>query len=710
MNDVSVSVSSLPGVGKVRAQKLEKLGIRTTDDLLHYYPRAYENRGNVILLKDAEPEENAAFVLTVASEVSTARLRGNLTVSKFRAFDDSGSVEVVFFNAPFVREVFHIGKVFRFYGKLHPQKSRFQLTGPKYEPVTEGKPLPDFLPIYPQTDGINSKLISSLITSCFDRTATRYEDFLPENIRLIHELPSLFTALKQIHFPTSEKELSRAVARLGYDEMLLFALSVGTVREKRKDVVGHRLCAVPWEPLLSRLPFSLTDAQMRAVKEIEHDMVGEGGASLPPMSRILVGDVGCGKTVCAEFALYFATASGAQAALMAPTEILATQHYAEIRPLFSALGIRAELLLGSTTQKEKQRIYAGLADGNVSIVVGTHALLSDKVAFRDLALIVTDEQHRFGVAQRAVLKERVRDAHMLVMSATPIPRTLALALYGDLDVSRIDEMPHGRQKVDTFVVDESYRSRIIAFIRKNAEMGNQCYIVCPAIEKNDDEEEEGVVFTASSFRRQEKPPMKNATEYTEMLRAALPDIRIDCLHGKMKQKEKDAVMEKFVRGETSVLVSTTVIEVGVNVKNAALMIVEDADRFGLSQLHQLRGRVGRGSKKSYCILVSDAKSEKAKERLDIMKTTSDGYKIAERDLQMRGPGEFFSSNSDFNMRQSGGFSFPMASLCDDPTLFSKAFSDAKALLSADPALSLPEHEKLKAELGKLLSDNDSAIS
>ena len=398
---------------------------------------------------------------------------------------------------------------------------------------------------------------------------------------------------------------------------------------------------------------------------------------------------------------------------MAPTEILARQHYEDIKELFDRLGISSAILLGSTTQKEKKRIYSELSDGKIQVVIGTHALISENVEFSNLGLVITDEQHRFGVIQRATLKDKARAAHMLVMSATPIPRTLALTMYGDLDVSRITEMPRGRMRVDTFVVDEGYRTRLNLFITKQVENGGQCYIVCPAIEANEEESDAlqpGSLDSENLFL-QNYANIKNVSEYTDNLRQTLPNLRIECLHGKLKPKEKDEIMHRFSEGDVDVLVSTTVIEVGVNVPNASLMIIENADRFGLSQLHQLRGRVGRGTRKSYCVLVSDSTTEKAKSRLEIMRTTYDGFEIAEKDLIMRGPGDFFASlSSKDTMRQSGGFEFKLAKLCDNSELFEKAFETAKEIISSDPGLIKPEHEELRRAVSKQIMPITSTIS
>ena len=473
-----------------------------------------------------------------------------------------------------------------------------------------------------------------------------------------------------------------------FDEFFTFALGLALTREKSVRH-GAPVCdAADLAPLVNALPYSLTGAQKRAIEEIRGDMSRD-----VPMSRIVVGDVGCGKTVVAAAAMLFAVQSGRQAALMAPTEILARQHYEDLAPLFASLGIRTELLIGATTAAKKKKIKEALESADrekrIDVVIGTQALLSDGVNFYAPGLIVTDEQHRFGVAQRAVLSEKNAHAHMLVMSATPIPRSLALALYGDLSLSRIDEMPKGRQRVDTFVVDEAYRERLCAFIDKQCADGGQVYVVCPAVEERDAESDELLLSEIGEEAPLERVQMKAAVQHAEELRAALPHLNVEVVHGKMKSRDKERIMSAFAAGEIHVLVSTTVIEVGVNVPNACLMIVENAERFGLSQLHQLRGRVGRGARKSYCVLVSGAPlsgSSTAAKRLDAMKTTYDGFQIAEQDLALRGPGDFLSGNTDESIRQSGGVRFRLAALCDDTGLLSAATARAHELISRDPEL------------------------
>lgn len=698
---LDTKITDLNGVGKARGEKLQSMGINTVRDLIYYFPRSYENRGNVARLGEYNTESARSYILTVASSVNSAKLKKNLTVSRFRAFDETGSVEVVFFNSPFIKDVFVVGAEFRFYGKLTFNKNRrVTLVNPKYDPVVEGVPLEGLVPLYTLTDGISSKVLNKLIKSAIDDVLPLLEDPLPDVIRQKSSLASLGFAIKNAHFPIDETTLLTARRRLAFDEMFYFGLGIALSSSNKSVTRGASFSPCSLTPLTELLPYELTGAQKRAINEIYRDTVLKRIDGITPaMSRILVGDVGCGKTVCAAAAIYISYKSGYQSALMVPTEILAIQHYNDLSDLLGRLGVRVALLTGSLTPSKKRAIHESLANGEIDLVIGTHALISKNVNFANLGLIVTDEQHRFGVEQRGVLKNKTQSAHMLVMSATPIPRSLALALYGDLDISRIDEMPKGRNRVDTFVVDESYRTRINGFIEKQIALGGQCYVVCPSIEKDEESEEFYPTSLSSgelvSYNTLE---LKSAVEYTDELRKAFPKIKIECLHGRMKNSEKDAIMSSFASGETKILVSTTVIEVGVNVPNATLMIVENAERFGLSQLHQLRGRVGRGTKKSYCILVSDLKTEKAQERLNVMHTCYDGYEIAERDLMLRGPGDFFSSYSGDNIRQSGGFEFKFASGCDDKDLFDEAFAAAKTIASTDPTLTKTEHVSLRNEM------------
>lgn len=693
----------LPGVGEKRAEQLARLGLHTVSDLLFHFPRAYENRGDVVSLAGTQEPARAgarqAVILTVSTAPRRSRLKNRMTLLKFRAFDDSGTCEVAFFNQDYLADSFPIGAVFRFFGRVERTGRGFSLTNPAFEPYTEGSALPPLFPVYPLTEGLSNKLISGLIRQAMPAIA-RMEDPLPEDIREREGLCTLAFALRTVHCPPDFPSLHTAKTRLAFDEFFRFALGLG-MQGGGARVGGAPVCCVSEDTFAgfrALLPYQLTAAQERTIAEIRHDM-----ASGTAMNRMLVGDVGCGKTVCAAAAVYVAVRSGRQAAIMAPTGILAAQHAAELIPLFARIGIRGELLTGATTAARKRKIRAALADpdpaARLDFVIGTQALLSAGVDFAAPALVVTDEQHRFGVNQRAALSDKNRHAHLLCMSATPIPRSLALVLYGDLDVSRIDQMPPGRQRVDTFVVDESYRARLDAFIRKNVAAGGQVYIVCPAVEQAEGAEEAdeaGLIpltadFAAATPPAPTLPPLRAAVQYAAELAERLPDLCIGFVHGRMKQAEKDGIMQAFTAGEVQVLVSTTVIEVGVNVPNACLMIVENAERFGLSQLHQLRGRVGRGNRKSYCILVRAGGGDAARARLEVMRTTYDGFRIAEQDLAQRGPGDFLAPAAGGSIRQSGGFR--LAEGWNDAGLMDRAFGDARALLASDPTLG--EHPLLR---------------
>ena len=717
-------VEALPGVGAARKTAYRKLGIYTVEDLIYHFPRAYEHRGDIRMLAEAKDEPyrsgggRMSTILTVSSEPKVARVKGRMTLCKFRAFDDSGSCEITFFNQEYLRSTFTVGSVFRFYGRVEwAGKDHFTMTSPAYEPYVAGRPLPPLYAVYPLTEGLSNKMITGHVTQCLPVTAM-VEDPLPEDIRAVEGLCTLGYALRQIHAPESFQTLHTAKRRLAFDEFFRFALGLGTAGRSAR-VTGAPVCRVSdatMQDFLSALPYALTGAQARALSDLRRDL-----ASDVSMNRMIVGDVGCGKTVCAAAAMYIAVRAGRQAALMAPTGILATQHAADLLPLFERLGIRGALLTGHTTAAQKRKIYAALASTDpaerLDVIIGTQALLSEGVEFAAPGLVVTDEQHRFGVNQRATLSEKNQNAHLLVMSATPIPRTLALVMYGDLDVSRIDEMPPGRQRVDTFVVDESYRARLDAFIRKNVAAGGQVYVVCPAVEESS-EDGEGVdtsliplgadfggTQTAMAVIKGDRP-LKAAVQYAAELQERLPELTVAFVHGKMKSTEKDKVMKSFAEGDVQVLVSTTVIEVGVNVPNACLMLVENAERFGLSQLHQLRGRVGRGTRKSYCVLIREGGGETAKARLEVMRTTYDGYAIAEKDLAQRGPGDFLASSADGGIRQSGGFR--LAETWSDAELMNHAFAHAREMLTDDPELEgYPELrrtvEKMYARSGNILN-------
>ncbi len=708
MLKLSDSVRTIKGVGDARAAALAKLNINTVRDLLYDFPRAYENRGHIRALSEGTDGTKSAFLLTIGTIPKTVRLRGRMTLTKFKAFDDSGTVEVVYYNQEYVRQIFSPGDTVRFWGKLNYAKT-WTLSSPEYELVTENKPLPDFISTYSLSSGVNRKMLEGLISTALTASIP---DFLPEEIRLKYRFPTLSRALRAVHRPESHEELNAGIRRLIFDELFCMSVAIASNRHIDDRPTDAPCMPVDMTPFYEKLPYRLTGAQERSIREFGTDMTGNGAHGPAAMHRILIGDVGSGKTVCAMAAIYLAAKNGYQTALMAPTEILATQHFHDMQPFFASLGISVALLTGSTPAKEKrvlcQRILSSAVD--CQLVIGTHALLEDNVRFCNLGLTITDEQHRFGIRQRSALDEKSGHGHLLVMSATPIPRTLALALYGDLDISRLDEMPVGRIPIETFVVNESYRARLNGFIAKLVHEGGQVYIVCPAIETVDADAEGEVPLDMSLFSPSASP-LKDVISYAEQLRNnVFPDLTVGLLHGKMKSAEKEAIMNSFSVGDIDILVSTTVIEVGVNVPNACLMVIENADRFGLSQLHQLRGRVGRGKLKSYCILVSDSSADTARRRLSVMASTTNGFEIAERDLALRGPGDFFSGACDSELRQSGGIRLRLAKCCDDAELMNAAFSEASTLVEKDPHLSMSEHTALATELTYYFDTTENEVS
>ena len=660
MAELNTDVRYIKGIGEQRAKALGKLGIRTLQDLVSYFPRRYEDRTQTKSIAELEPGETAGVAAMVAAAPTVSRVRQGLDLVKLRAVDETGALDVTFFNQTWLRTSLHVGDTYIFYGKAEGTQRRRQMTNPIVEPEGRRESTGRIVPIYPLTAGVSQLILSRSIRQGLNACGGILPDVLPDSVRQGHQLCRIGYAYENIHFPENAEALDIARRRLAFEELFLFTIGLKRLRSRREVAQVTPCRDVDMSPFYESLPFTLTDAQRRCVTEALADM-----RSGSPMNRLCQGDVGSGKTMVAAACVYFMAQNGRQAALMAPTEILAQQHYAGLAPLMERLGIRCALLTGSTPARTKRSICAQLAGGEIQFAIGTHALISQGVEYQDLGLVVTDEQHRFGVAQRAALAAKGHSPHTLVMSATPIPRTLALILYGDLDVSIIDQLPPGRQPIDTFAVPGSYHQRLYAFIRKLVGEGRQAYIVCPMVAENDELPDERKAVTAYAKMLQDGP---------------LSDLRIAAVHGKMKPKEKDAVMTAFAGGEADVLVSTTVIEVGVDVPNAAVMVIENAERFGLSQLHQLRGRVGRGKFKSYCVLVSDNQNEETRQRLKVMTKTSDGFKIAEEDLRLRGPGDFFGQ------RQHGLPGLKVADLGCDTKLLQEAQSAAESLLAEDPEL------------------------
>ena len=661
MNLQDISIKNLKGIGEKKALAFERLGISSVYDLLSFYPRRYEDRSSfkpLALLRDGE---TACISAVAASEPRLVRVRRGMELVKLKIADESGIADITFFNQPYVKNLLIKGEEYNFYGRAEVNGSRVSLVNPLFEKSSAaGKLTGRIMPVYPLTKGINQKTIISSMELALSAYGGASEELLPEDIISKKRLCSASFALHNIHFPQSFEALRKAKRKLVFQELFVLSCALGRMKGRCAQETGIRLSFVDIEEFFSSLPFSPTGAQRRAVKEALADM--ESGRV---MNRLLQGDVGSGKTLVAAALCFAAVKSGYTCALMAPTEILAMQHLETMKAFLQNAGIEVAALTGSMKAAEKKAVKNSLAAGEIGLIIGTHALLSEDVQLPRLALVITDEQHRFGVDQRAVLASKGQAPHVLVMSATPIPRTLALIIYGDLDLSILDEMPPGRQRVDTFCVDSSYDSRLNAFIKKQAEEGHRVFVVCPKVE----EEEE-----APSL-------LKSAEEHREELAAALPSLSIGCVHGRMKPKEKEEAMAAFVRGETQVLVSTTVIEVGVDVPEASLIIVRNAERFGLSQLHQLRGRVGRGAVKSFCVLVTDSCGEDVKARMKIMCSTNDGFKISEEDLRLRGPGDFFGS------RQHGLPEMRIADLGADVNVLKEAQLEAGLLLERDPALS-----------------------
>ena len=660
MADLTTGIRSIKGIGEQRAKALEKLGIHTLRDLISWFPRKYDDRTQVRRIADLVPGETGCVSAMIASPPTLHRVRKGMELVKVRAVDATGVLDVTFFNQTWLKASLQVGESYIFCGKAEGNLLHRQMTSPIVEPEGVREVTGRIVPIYPLTAGVSQRMLSRSIRQGLDACAAILPDALPDEVRLAHNLCRIGYAYENIHFPESAEALDIARRRLAFEELFLFSIGLQRLKSRRELIRTTPCKAVDMAPFYDALPFTLTSAQRRCVEETLSDM-RSGGA----MNRLCQGDVGSGKTMVAAAAVYFAVKNGLQAALMAPTEILAQQHYNGLAPLMEELGVRCALLTGSTAAKEKKAVSARLSAGEIDFVIGTHALISGSVEYARLGLVVTDEQHRFGVAQRAALAEKGLHPHILVMSATPIPRTLALILYGDLDVSVIDQLPPGRRPIQTYTVPGSYHQRIYAFLRKQVSQGRQAYVVCPMVEGGDQLPDE----------------RKAVTEYAKMLQTEVfPDLRVAYVHGKMKPREKDAVMMAFAGHEADIRVSTTGIEVGVDVPNAAVMVVENAGRFGLSQLHQLRGRVGRGGHQSYCILISDNKNEETLERLKVMTKTSDGFKIAEEDLRLRGPGDFFGE------RQHGLPGLRVADIGCDTRLLQEARLSALELLAHDPTL------------------------
>ncbi len=686
MAELNTGVQYISGVGPKRVKAFNKLGVFTLRDLVSYFPRAYEDRTKEKRISDLILGETVCVRAVVAQEPTLSHIRKGLDLVKTRAVDESGSLKLTFFNQAYLKNALVPGESYVFYGRISGTLIAPEMTNPVFEKEGSESVTGRIMPVYPLTAGLSQNMLAKSIYQGLKACGDVLPDELPEYIRIKYELAQARFAYENIHFPGGEEELTIARRRLIFEELFVLSCAMASIRAGMDEKAGDRLPDTDAAGFFSLLPFEPTSAQRRAVSEAFSDM-----SSGKPMSRLVQGDVGSGKTVVAAACCWYAARFGRQAAFMAPTEILARQHYKTLTELLEPAGVRICLLVGGMTQKARRETLEKLANGEYDLAVGTHALISEDVSFKKLSLVIADEQHRFGVRQRAALSDKGNTPHILVMSATPIPRTLALIIYGDLDVSVIDELPPGRTPVETYAVGESMRPRINAFIRKLVGEGRQVYIVCPAIETADGADD----------------GLKAAVEYAEKLKnEVFPDlaVAVALVHGKMKAKEKEAVMASFSAGETSVLVSTTVIEVGVDVPNAALMVVENADRFGLSQLHQLRGRVGRGQHRSYCVLFEGAGGETSMERLKIMCSTTDGFKIAEEDLKLRGPGDFFGR------RQHGLPQMRIADLASDMKYLKLAQQAAGEVIKDDPELKKPENARLGEAVRRMIEENASTLN
>ncbi len=681
MARLSDPITVLKGIGPAKAKCFAALNIITLEDLICHFPRGYDDRTQMVRIEKLQPDVPACFRAMVMNTPRTSHIRKGLDLTKVQVADTTGRLNLTFFNAKYAAEQLHYGEEYLFYGAVSGDFIGYSMTNPVFEPVDSAPGVTRrILPVYPLTAGLTNAAVGRAVAQAME-ICPAPEEIIPQQIRREFDILPAEEAYRAIHAPQSMAQAEQAKRRLIFEEFFVFSAGLSLMRAAREE----KHCR-PYENRdLSRfyraLPFSLTGAQQRVIGQILEDL-GKGA----PMNRLVQGDVGSGKTMVAAAAAFCAVGNGDQAALMAPTEILAEQHFRSLEALLTPLGIRVGLLTGSMTPKNKERIRQSIAQGELDLVIGTHALVSDQTRFAKLGLVITDEQHRFGVGQRSALSAKGDCAHLLVMSATPIPRTLALLMYGDLDVSVLDELPPGRQRVDTFLVGESYRARINAFIRKQVEQGHQCYVVCPAVEQTD-----GM-------------SLKAASEWAHTLQETVfPDLRIALLHGQMKGSEKDQVMARFAAGEADVLVATTVIEVGVDVPNATLMVIEDADRFGLSQLHQLRGRVGRGSAKSYCVMTTHNRNEQTVARLKALCKTNDGFAIAREDLKLRGPG-------DFGARQSGMPAFRVADLGVDLETLEQAQQASKQWIETAGTADTPEAKALRRRIDTLFLRFDGAMN
>lgn len=680
MIDFDKNVRFIKNVGPSRETILNKLGIYTLEDVITYFPRDYEDRGKFKKIVELANDETATVKALVTSKITENFIRKGMTIYKLVVRDETGSLVLTWFNQSYLKNAFTIGKEYIFFGKVKSGIGRIEMSSPIFDEVGKEKNTGKIIPLYPLTNGITQNVIRGIIENAMAEARGNFFESLPSWILDKYKLCDINFAMENIHFPDSFDDFEIARKRIAFEE--LFTLQTALLL--MKNSVKTDKCGITFsidekiDELLSTLPYTLTNAQLSVWNDINLDMKSD-----KCMNRLVQGDVGSGKTAVAMLALFKAVRNGYQATMMAPTSILAKQHYLYLSKMLNPFGIRCELFTGELTKKRRELLIEELKEGKIDIAVGTHALIEDNIEFKNLGLVITDEQHRFGVRQRGILSSKGTMPDVLVMTATPIPRTLALILYGDLDISIIDELPPGRQKIDTFAVTKSLEERVNNFIKKELNEGRQAYIVCPLVEESENMD-----------------GLKSVTEQFEYYKNVFKGFNVEILHGKMRPKEKDEIMTRYKNGEINVLISTTVIEVGVDVPNATIMVIENAERFGLAQLHQLRGRVGRGKFKSYCILKYDSKSDVVRQRMEIMQKSNDGFVISEKDLELRGPGEFFGT------RQHGIPEFKIANLFTDLPLLKQAQEASKELLNKDVNLMLEENLALKQKIDKLFASRE----
>ncbi len=660
MLDLTKDVKYVKGVGPNRVKLLNKIGIYNLGDLITYYPRDYEDRSKPRMIQNLVNGEDSLIKAVAVSRVVEIRLKNRMCMYKLVVQDETAKCTIIWFNQSYLKNKFIIGETYYFFGKANIRMGKFEMSSPVFDDVNTKNNTGRIIPIYSSTYSLSQNTIRKIIENGLEMVDGNLEENMPEYILDNYNLLGINEATKKVHFPESFEEFKEARKRLVFEELLTMQVALLGLKNKySRDIKGIEFAKeYKFSDIINDLPFNLTNAQIRVLQEIENDMEKDKS-----MNRLLQGDVGSGKTIVSTIAAYKAVKSGYQAAIMAPTSILASQHLESFTEILEKYNIRCELLISSITKKKKEEILEKLKNGEIDVLIGTHAILEDNVIFKNLGLVVTDEQHRFGVRQRSKIASKGKNPDVLVMTATPIPRTLALILYGDLDISIIDELPPNRKKIDTFAVTKQMEERVNNFIKKQIEEGRQCYIVCPLVEENEEIDAKSVLELAEKY--------KNET---------FKEYKVEYIHGKMRPKEKDEIMLEFKEGKIDILISTTVIEVGVNVPNSSIMVIENAERFGLAALHQLRGRVGRGEYKSYCILKYNSKSDVVRQRMKIMQDTNDGFVIAEKDLELRGTGEFFGT------KQHGIPDFKIANLFEDIPILKMVQDLSKKIEEEDPRI------------------------